>query len=438
MIVRTLPLLLKIHSCGQAQLHKRRVSRHAPKSIMGRFKFGKPVFRGSDYYKNVTLGKRTIKDGECAAVWKWNGEHTEHVGPKLVFLFHSQVRFLDRFVASQHQYLRVQRRDGLIEHLPGPTTMFLNPTKHEAIAVQDAAVLEATEVLLLYSEGSKGEASKVMKGPAVVVPATSERIISFTWLVEETPSAPLVKATRSKLSLIPQSIPVSVKATTSDEAHVTVNLVLRFQPVCIQTMIGSTLDPLTDLRNAISADAVCVVKRYEYVTLHEGAKTLTDKDEYKELNKLASSIGFKILGVSFVSSEGSKELGSLLSAAIESRASLQMKKEKSEKEHEIQDMALNAELSRLTREQERRKLVHTQELEQAKEKHTSALEMAEQAFEQKARHLRVEHEGEIQFYEQLRTRAGVDVTAVLVAREGGLSVSRKEGDQLKQDNKTKK
>mmetsp|Transcript_27853 Transcript_27853/g.68867 ORF Transcript_27853/g.68867 Transcript_27853/m.68867 type:complete len:404 (-) Transcript_27853:123-1334(-) len=384
-----------------------------------RNKAGLNVFRGSSYYRSVTVGKRTIKDGECAAVWNWRGEHTEHVGPKLIWVMQSQVRFLDRFVASQHQYLKVQRRDGFIEHVAGPHTLFLNPTRHLEITVLDATVLEATETLLLYSEGSKDGESKLVKGPAVVVPSTGEKILSFHWqeAQEEAGQEGSSTKTVNKLSLIPQSFPIRIKATTADETAVSIRLVLRFQPKCLKTLVAHTLDPLTDLRTAVSADCARIVKRFEYCNLTEASKPLSSLEEYGELQKLAEGISFKLLGISFTEYQGSPELLSLLSTAIESRARSQLKKEMAEKEHELQDMQLNAELSRLKREQDRHKLVHTAELEHTMEQHANSLEIAEKAFEQRARHQRIERESELSFYEQLKSRAEVDVTQVLVAKE---------------------
>lgn len=93
-------------------------------------------FRGGNYKRYVRFGKRTIKQGEgssphtdcllfksseyvssnnlslsalstAAAVWNMSGVQTEIVGPKLVRLFYSNIRFLDRYSAKSEQYLVV-------------------------------------------------------------------------------------------------------------------------------------------------------------------------------------------------------------------------------------------------------------------------------------------------------------------------------------------
>ena len=66
------------------------------------------------------------------------------VGPKLVMLFYSTIHFLTRNIARGNQYLQVTHRDGRIEHVKGPTFMFLDPNRHETIMVLDGIQL-ATE-----------------------------------------------------------------------------------------------------------------------------------------------------------------------------------------------------------------------------------------------------------------------------------------------------
>eukprot|EP00282_Hemiselmis_andersenii_P020830 CAMPEP_0172022890 /NCGR_PEP_ID=MMETSP1041-20130122/14504_1 /TAXON_ID=464988 /ORGANISM="Hemiselmis andersenii, Strain CCMP439" /LENGTH=121 /DNA_ID=CAMNT_0012678347 /DNA_START=107 /DNA_END=468 /DNA_ORIENTATION=+ len=115
-------------------------------------KRSKRVFRGSEYYKSVWLGKRTVKDGECASIWGLDGRAREVMGPRFVMVTMSQVRFLDRFCADHQQYLKVQHRDGAVEHLRGPLSLFSNPVKHQSVAVCQAEILDATDVLLVSTD----------------------------------------------------------------------------------------------------------------------------------------------------------------------------------------------------------------------------------------------------------------------------------------------
>merc|ERR1719267_150801 len=92
----------------------------------------KGLFRDGKYHKVVKIGKRRVKDGECCAVWNSQGQVRNVVGPKREWIWMSDVRFLDRFVANQDQYLVVCFRDGRKEHIRGPASFFLDPVLHKS------------------------------------------------------------------------------------------------------------------------------------------------------------------------------------------------------------------------------------------------------------------------------------------------------------------
>lgn len=106
-------------------------------------------FRGRNYRRDITLGKRTIKDGEKCIIFNRYGQHSIVSGPKLQYLFCSTIRFLEKFIASPTEYLVVRNQDGTIEHLPGPLVMYENPMIHQSIEKKSAIILNHDEVLLL-------------------------------------------------------------------------------------------------------------------------------------------------------------------------------------------------------------------------------------------------------------------------------------------------
>jgi len=110
------------------------------------------LFRDAKYHKYATVGKRRVKDGECCSIWDRRGRVRNVTGPKLVRIFMSDVRFLDRFVADQNSYLEIVYRTGAKEHVRGPAAMFLDPVQHEAINVRDALSLNAFEAVVVYRE----------------------------------------------------------------------------------------------------------------------------------------------------------------------------------------------------------------------------------------------------------------------------------------------
>jgi len=110
------------------------------------------TFRDGSYHRLVWLGKRTVKDGECAAVWTASGVRNIIEGPRRVHLWFSHVRFLDRQVAGQNEYLLVQFRDGRKENFRGPLALFFDPCVHQAITVKPAFKLDANEAIVVYKE----------------------------------------------------------------------------------------------------------------------------------------------------------------------------------------------------------------------------------------------------------------------------------------------
>lgn len=109
-------------------------------------------FRNGSYTRFVRCGKRTIKAGEAAAIWNVNGVHREIVGPKLEYLWYSQIRFLDYFAASKDEYLHVTLLDGREEHIPGPFGLYKNPVFHKSIAVKTGfKLMSKNESLVVYS-----------------------------------------------------------------------------------------------------------------------------------------------------------------------------------------------------------------------------------------------------------------------------------------------
>jgi len=118
----------------------------------------KKTFRDGSYYRHVIFGKRTVKQGEAAAVWDRNGTRKVTIGPKRVRLFFAHVRFLSRQVAEGHEYLRIAYRDGRTEHRRGPCAVFVDPCVHDNVEVKRAFKLAANEALVVYREhGPDGE-----------------------------------------------------------------------------------------------------------------------------------------------------------------------------------------------------------------------------------------------------------------------------------------
>ena len=132
----------------------------------------KKTFRDGSYYAHVLFGKRTVKDGECAAIWLADGRRKLVEGPRRKRLFLSHIRFLDRYVADQNQYLLMQFRDGHKEHRRGPLAVFFDPCIHEKVEVKEALKLGANEAIVVYNEEDARRASGKAAAEGESAPAT--------------------------------------------------------------------------------------------------------------------------------------------------------------------------------------------------------------------------------------------------------------------------
>lgn len=165
---------------------------------MARSKNSKKTFRDGSYYRHVVVGKRTVKEGECAAIWTASGDRKLVEGPRRVRLWFSHIRFLDRYVADEGQFLSVQYRDGRKENVRGPIARFNDPCVHQSIEVKNAYKLATNEALVVYCEKAEGapancEPSKgplvkgaaverrIVTGPAIFVPSARDWIHQFSW-----------------------------------------------------------------------------------------------------------------------------------------------------------------------------------------------------------------------------------------------------------------
>ena len=69
-------------------------------------------FRDGSYCKRLWVGKRTVKQGECAAIWDDKGTCTLVLGPRRVWAFFSTIRFLTFHRAGKQEYIVVNYKDG--------------------------------------------------------------------------------------------------------------------------------------------------------------------------------------------------------------------------------------------------------------------------------------------------------------------------------------
>ena len=250
------------------------------------------TFRTGNYITFVRLGGRTIKDGEAAAIWDRKGVHTHVVGPKRVMLWYSTIHFLTRHMARGTQYLQVTHRDGHIEHVKGPTFIFLDPNRHETITVLDGIQLatENDQIVVLSTvmppnddiqeqdtPSAKGgdasvlakvkysPSSRVVKGPTVFLPATNEMVHQFRWTACPTDEIDNTKREWNTFQVLRVNIPGvwtwKAAVTTSDHVSFWVTLAVTHTIESIDKCVHQTQDPMASILAGMTASLQSIGNR---------------------------------------------------------------------------------------------------------------------------------------------------------------------------------
>eukprot|EP00041_Stephanoeca_diplocostata_P009422 m.145243 g.145243 ORF g.145243 m.145243 type:complete len:459 (+) comp17729_c0_seq1:279-1655(+) len=278
-------------------------------------------FRDGRYTRRVWIGKRTIKEGEGAVIWRRSGRCKEVIGPALCRLHFSTIRFLTRHTARPGQYIVIYKKTGEIEHLVGPATLYENPVKYISVQVCDGIKLESPQdclVVTTHRANTAVAASKpprevasskssmpdpeeyierrIVKGPAQFVPRVNETVVDLQWTSidqELSEGEPLLKSTITTVNLRPFRMKVKTALTTQDGGVFTIRLNIGCRIGNIDTAIDFA-DPIGAMWQALVAD----LARIGAAT--DSAQTCTVLEGVDALNSLrstATSVGMIILDV---------------------------------------------------------------------------------------------------------------------------------------------
>lgn len=288
-------------------------------------------FRGGRYRRYVRMGKRTIKDGEAAVVWNRSGRSEEILGPRLKRLFYAHIRFLERHTASPTQYIEVHNKDGSIEHLRGPATLFENPVRHNMVRVHDTLhVPSSQECIVVYrddisppkpekarlvdetpadapAEGDGGASQvrrRVVNGPARFMPEVGECVHTFEWS-----KCTSEKTSFSMMKLNKQLWELESEFTLADNEKATIKLTVEFQASDIDVVLGCD-DPLASMRSALQADLAVLGPKLESHQLMGPVEPAfaADKSTFGNLVQAGSDAGLTVLGLKFRGFEPNQEL----------------------------------------------------------------------------------------------------------------------------------
>ncbi len=282
----------------------------------------------------------TVQEGQRVAIWDLQGRVRYVDGPQRLFLWYKRVQYLDRFSAHADQYLAVEFVDGHCEHVRGPATIWQDPIEHKEVQIRDAMPLDSNEAVVVYRRDNGDVHRRVERGPMLFIPSEDEWLHWFRWHGSD-PHNPLLKVPEalqfSKLRVIPDQMYCHVEdVRTSDDALLTVKLMIFFELVDIEKMLDQTHDPTADFLNAVTADIIDFVASRSFEDFKMETERLNDLETYANLATRTSRIGYQVNKVVYRGYKASSTLQSMHDGAIEARTQLKLE---AETESQAQDLA---------------------------------------------------------------------------------------------------
>jgi hypothetical protein len=371
----------------------------------------------------------TIRDGEAVALWSPGGDRQIVLGPKVLFAPFKKVEPLEKVVARDGEYLEVLFRDGRTEHQAGPCGLWVDPLLHSSVEVRPAIDLDAHQAVIVYREAEDGVTHRVLRGPAVFVPQPNEWLHRFQWHGDNGKGQKVPRALRfEKLRVIPDQMYFDVEGVrTSDEALMTVRLMVFFELTDIERMLAQTHDPIADFINALSADVIRFAGTCDFETFKTEAARLNNMDTYEQLTRSAKRIGYTISKVVYRGYTARDQLQAMHDHAIETRTRLVLEAETEERQQELADLKQERDHQRANKQrlEDERTLSHRlaqarQEREEQLAEHKSREELelglTQRQHENEETHQRNLQNLRFEEWEHLR-QAGADLTSVLVAQQ---------------------
>eukprot|EP01104_Vermistella_antarctica_P006160 TRINITY_DN16886_c0_g1_i1.p1 TRINITY_DN16886_c0_g1~~TRINITY_DN16886_c0_g1_i1.p1 ORF type:complete len:464 (+),score=109.09 TRINITY_DN16886_c0_g1_i1:228-1619(+) len=416
------------------------------------------------------MGFNTVRDGEMVAVWDQGGNCSLVRGPKRFFTCFKKVEKLTLHAANQHEYLVVTHKNGIVEHIPGPTNLFRDPLLHNHIRKMDAISLTSHEVLVAYSrhkdissldtfdsrdhesdvlleKGKKhatngmdggnshynvagvGEVGhgnhggrvdrRIIQGPCIHVPKADEWIHQFVWHgnSDKNDKCRIIPEGQQfqKLKTIADQFYYNIRdVRTKDDALIAVKVMIFYELTDIEIMLDSTADPIGDFSNACCADVVALVSQMQYEDFVECTGKLNDINTYTQLTSRAASIGFSISKVAFRGYHACENLQQMHNNSIEMRTQLRLESETERQRQCMSDITLRMEGDRAEAKMKQEEEEQTHRLKLTGKNCEQDLYIQERKTGLEVEQLKEKNDEKLRFYRELRS-LGVDLSHFLTA-----------------------
>jgi hypothetical protein len=374
---------------------------------------------------------RTVNTGERVAVWAKDGKVRIVDGPNRLFLFDETVDKVPRFSAGPGQYLAVTYKSGSLKHIKGPVSVWLDPVEHASVKVFGMIQIEANEMIVTYFEEEPGKiARKIIKGPSLYMPGENEWVHEFRWHGAD-PKNPKRKIPRglifSKMRTIPDQMYFDVEdVRTSDDALLTVKLMIFFEITDIERMLDQTHDVVADFINAVGADVIDHVSALTFENFKDRTEELNDLNTYKMLVQRAGKVGYRISKVVYRGYYASDALQAMHDNAIEARTKLKLEAETELQAQELADLRLKKDAARSLAKREMEKddaahrnalerMQHDEKMRARREEQEGAISAKKMEDEAALARLKARNEEEAAFLKAIKA-LDVDMTRYFTAR----------------------
>jgi hypothetical protein len=371
-----------------------------------------------------------VEEGQRVLMQRPDGTMEVLVGPRRVLRWRRSFERMQQFVAHPGEFLIVRFRDGRQENLAGPTDVWRDPRVHHEISKQDALQLAAKEAVVVYSraEGSGAISRRIEYGPCLYIPRPGEWLHTFSWHASKGGSKGVEKIPNGlvfqKLWLMPDQMYHDVTdVRTSDDALLTVRLMIFFELADIERMLDTTHDPIGDFVNAATSDVVAFVGRQDFDGFKRNTAGLNELDTYRQLAVRAAQCGYRINKVVYRGYGAPASLQQMHDQAIEARTRLQLERSTEQQAQDLESYKLDCQIARAGKRRIEQTTELEHDLEAARRRQQSELRHREAArvMDREQRRLEAEvqlearRRGDVELREHAAAlrELGVDLTAYL-------------------------
>jgi hypothetical protein len=371
-----------------------------------------------------------VEEGQRDLMRRPDGTMEVIVGPRRVWRGRRTFQRMQHFVAHPGEFLIVRFRDGRQEHVNGPADVWLDPRVHQEITREDALQLAAKEAVVVYSraEGTGAVARRIEYGPGLYVPRPGEWLHTFSWHASRGGSKGVEKVPNGlvfqKLWLMPDQMYHDVSdVRTSDDAVLTIRLMIFFELTDIERMLDATHDPIGDFVNAASSDVVAFVGRQDFDGFKGNTAGLNELETYRQLTGRAAQCGYRITKVVYRGYGAPAALQQMHDQAIEARTRLQLGRATEQQAQDLENYKLDCQIARSAKRRTEQSTELEHELVAARRRQESELRQREaaQALAREQRRLEAEmqlearrrQDAELREHAAALRELGVDLTAYL-------------------------